>query len=224
MIIIFTNQIGHIIIYLLLPGETAGLPGYGKISYIYFEELISTMKIRYNAPVILTFSLICVTVLIISNAIGGSLIKVFFVCFPDMSFTEPLTYLRIFSHAIGHGSWAHLLGNFTFILLVGPVLEEKYGSKRLLLMIVIAAGITGVLNTLLFSTGLLGASGIVFMFIILGSFTNIKAGEIPVTFILVVVMFLAKEFTDAFQKDSISQFAHIAGGICGSVFGFRGAR
>jgi membrane associated rhomboid family serine protease len=157
------------------------------------------MKIRYNAPVILTFSLICVTVLIISDAIGGSLIKAFFVCFPKMSFAEPLTYVRIFSHAIGHGSWAHLISNFTFILLVGPVLEEKYGSKRLLVMIAIAAGITGILNTLLFSTGLLGASGIVFMFIILGSFTNIKAGEIPGIYsgggdVLV------KEFTEHFRR------------------------
>lgn len=182
------------------------------------------MKIRYNAPVILTFSLICAAVLLISGMVGGSFMKVFFLCLPHMSFTDPLTYLRIFSHAIGHSSWAHLIGNLSFILLIGPVLEEKYGSKRLIIMMLIAAGITGILNTLFFQTGLLGASGIVFMFIILGSFTNIKAGEIPLTFILVVILFLAKEFTDAFQKDSVSQFAHIAGGICGSVFGFRGAR
>jgi membrane associated rhomboid family serine protease len=182
------------------------------------------MRIRYNAPVILTFSLICAAVLVISDIIGDSFIKMFFLCLPDMSFADPLTYIRIFSHAIGHSSWVHLISNFSFILLIGPVLEEKYGSKRLLVMMIIAAGITGILNTLLFSTGLLGASGIVFMFIILGSFTNIKAGEIPLTFILVVIMFLAKEFTDAFQKDSVSQFAHIAGGICGSFFGFRAIR
>lgn len=182
------------------------------------------MKIRYNAPVILTFAIISTAVLFISNSSGGLLIKKYFVSYPHMSFTHPLTYLRLISHAAGHQNWNHLIGNFTLILLIGPILEEKYGSKRLLTMMLISAAITGVLNTLLFPTGLLGASGIVFMFIILGSFTNFKSGDIPLTFILVVLLFLTKEALEAFQKDNISQFAHITGGICGSFFGFKSGR
>ncbi|MBA7616491.1 hypothetical protein ES703_23787 [subsurface metagenome] len=58
------------------------------------------------------------------------------------------------------------------------------------------------------------------MLILLSSFTNIRAGEIPLTFILVVLLFLAKEIITAFTQDNISQFAHIIGGICGSIFGF----
>lgn len=152
---------------------------------------------------------------------NGLLIKNFFVAYPDMSYSNPLTFLRIFSHALGHQNWNHLIGNFTLILLIGPILEEKYGSQRLLIMMLIACGVTGILNSVLFSTGLLGASGIVFMFIILGSFTNFKSGDIPLTFILVIMLFLAKEVMDAFQNDNISQFAHITGGICGSIFGFK---
>ncbi|NLD94755.1 MAG: rhomboid family intramembrane serine protease [Fibrobacter sp.] len=179
------------------------------------------MKIRYNSPVILSFALICSGVLLLDHTTNGSLMKSFFICYPHMEFTNPFTYLRIFSHAIGHKDWSHLISNFTLILLIGPILEEKYGSKRLLTMMIISAGITGLLNTLIFPTGLLGASGIVFMFIILGSFTNFKSGDIPLTFILVILLFLTKEFVDAFANDSVSQFAHIMGGICGSVFGFK---
>jgi len=182
------------------------------------------MKVTYNAPVVLTFTALCTMVLTVSQVMHGDLIRSFFICYPHMDLADPYTYLRIFSHAAGHNDWTHLIGNFSFILLIGPILEEKYGSKRLLLMIVIAAGITGLLNTFFFPSALLGASGIVFMFIILVSFTNFKAGEIPLTFILVILLFLTKEIVTAFQQDSISQFAHIMGGICGSVFGFRNAK
>ncbi len=182
------------------------------------------MKITYNAPVVLTFTAICTIVLVVSDIMHGKLISNFFLCYPHMNLADPITYLRIFSHAAGHKDWAHLIGNFSFILLIGPILEEKYGSKRLLLMMIVAAGITGLLNTFLFPAGLLGASGIVFMFIILGSFTNFKTGEIPLTFILVILLFLTKEIVAAFQQDSISQFAHSMGGICGSIFGFRNAK
>jgi membrane associated rhomboid family serine protease len=60
----------------------------------------------------------------------------------------------------------------------------------------------------------------VFMLILLSSFTNIRSGEIPLTFLLVVVLFLAKEVIAGFANDDISQFAHILGGFIGSLFGF----
>lgn len=182
------------------------------------------MKISYNAPVILTFTFLCGGILFANQILNNTLIRQLFICYPQMDPADPLSYIRIFTHAAGHKDWPHLIGNFTFILLIGPILEEKFGSKKLLLMMIIAAGITGILNTFFFQTGLLGASGIVFMFIILGSFTNFKSGDIPLTFILIILLFLTKEVFDAFQSDSISQFAHIMGGICGSVFGFKSAK
>ncbi|MCB0311732.1 MAG: rhomboid family intramembrane serine protease, partial [Calditrichaeota bacterium] len=80
--------------------------------------------------------------------------------------------------------------------------------------------VTGLLNTFFFPSFLLGASGIVFMMIILGSFTNVKRGGIPLTFILVLILFLGQEIYNAFEENSISEFAHVVGGVCGSIFGF----
>lgn len=179
------------------------------------------LKIRYNSPLILTFTLICFGILFISQSTGNTLILQFFTALPDMSVSDPLTWWRIFSHVMGHKDWTHFMGNFTFILLIGPVLEERYGTKRLLIMIITAACITGILNTLLFSHGLFGSSSIVFMFIVLVSFTNFRSGDIPLTFICIILIFLTREVYDSFQQDSISQFAHIIGGICGTAFGFR---
>ncbi|MEW5815927.1 MAG: rhomboid family intramembrane serine protease [Spirochaetota bacterium] len=180
------------------------------------------MHLRYNAPVTLTFALVCTLVLAINQLLFHNLIQTFF-SVPGkgaFSFSTPISYIRLISHIIGHGNWAHLLANFSFILLLGPILEEKYSSLLVLLMMFITALVTGLLNSLLFSAGLLGASGIVFMMILLVSFTNIKQGEIPLTFILVVALFLTKEVINSFTNNSISEFAHILGGICGSLFGF----
>src|SRR5438046_2234048 len=149
------------------------------------------MKIQYNAPVILTYTIFSVLVLLISKNLTNAFMQ-FFTVYPRMNPVDPIDYFRLFSHAIGHSDWNHLLGNFSFILLLGPMLEEKYGSQRLLTMMLLTAIITGIINIMFFSTGLLGASGIVFMFILLSSVVNLRKGKIPLTFILVVLLFLGR--------------------------------
>lgn len=105
------------------------------------------------------------------------------------------------------------------ILLVGPLLEEKYGSGKLLEMILIAAITTAVLNAFLFSNSLIGGSGIAFMLILLGSFANIKSKEIPLTFIITAVLYIGSEVVSSVKIDNISQFSHLAGGCVGAVYG-----
>ena len=176
------------------------------------------MKLHYNSPAILSFTLVCIFVLILDNFYP--VVESLFTVYPVFSPSDPLWYPRLVTHAIGHQNWSHLAGNFAFILLIGPILEEKYGSKKLLIMMLITAGLTALLNILLFNTALLGASGIAFMLILLGSFTNYKSGHIPLTFVLILVMYLGKEVFDSFNSDRVSQFAHLIGGFCGGVFGF----
>ena len=178
------------------------------------------MKIDYNAPVILSYTLVAIIVMAISSITGGVSTIQFFTVEPGMSLLSVGTYFRVFSHVIGHANWGHLAGNFSLILLIGPLLEEKYGSVLMLTMILVTAFVTGILNIMVFSTGLYGASGIVFMLILLSSLSNVRSGHIPLTFILVVVLFLGKEVVNSFRPDGISQSAHIIGGICGSIFGF----
>ena len=98
-------------------------------------------------------------------------------------------------------------------------MEEKYGSKKILLMMLLTAIITANLQILLFSSGLLGASGIVFMFIVLVSFADARKGSIPLTFILVVLFFIGQEVLHSMQDNQVSEYAHIMGGIMGGIFG-----
>jgi membrane associated rhomboid family serine protease len=176
------------------------------------------MKISYNAPVILSFALICSAIFFIDSFMAGNVMPYFSV--GTQFSAHPVVLFSMFSHVIGHASIDHLLGNMTFILLLGPIVEEKYGSGKTLMMIAITAVLTAIINMAFFSTGLLGASGIVFMLILLVSFTNVKDGKIPLTFILVALLFVGKEIVHVFQDDNVSQAAHIIGGICGSIFGF----
>jgi membrane associated rhomboid family serine protease len=189
------------------------------------------MKIKYNAPTVLTFAFISAIVLILSQTVARSLTEQWFAVQGKGEFSARnlRNWITLFTHVIGHASWHHLVSNFTFILLIGPILEEIYGSISLLIMICITALVTGALNVLFFSSGLLGASGVVFMMILLASFTNFNRGEIPLTFILVLVLYLGKELLDSFgyapgaasgTGGDISQFAHIVGGFIGSLFGF----
>lgn len=177
------------------------------------------MRIHYNAPVVLTFTIACTVVRLLADFTNGIILP-YFTLYPNADPFTPMYYLRYFTHSMGHIDWQHLLGNMSFILLLGPILEEKYGPKRILIMIMVTALATGLLNNLLFNSSLMGASGIVFMFIILSSFANVKEGDIPLTFILVVILFIGNEIYSSLKDDNISQFAHILGGICGSLFGF----
>jgi membrane associated rhomboid family serine protease len=180
------------------------------------------MKIKYNAPTVLTFAFLSAIVLVISQTLLPSLTENWFMV-PGRTQFSPSSinhWLCVFTHVLGHTNWTHLIANFSFILLLGPILEEMYGSLSLCLMILITAFVTGILNILLFPTALLGASGVVFMMILLASFTNFNQGEIPLTFILVLVFYLGREFFNAIQSNTISEFAHIMGGFCGSLFGF----
>lgn len=179
------------------------------------------MQITYNSPVILTYALLCTAITVVDQTAFSGLSEGLFSVSPYMDWTNPISYFRLFSHVLGHAGWGHLFNNLTLILLLGPMLEEKYGPRSLLIMLLITALVTGLLNIALFSTGLLGGSGIVFMFILLSSLTNFRSGEVPLSFLLVVFIFLGNEFMSALGNDEISQFAHIMGGVCGSIFGFK---
>ena len=176
--------------------------------------------IDYNAPVTLTFALICLIVLGIGYYTNNQSTRMLFMTY-NTSLLNPLLYVRLFTYVLGHANWAHFIGNMSYILILGPMIEEKYGSKNLLKMILITAVIGGILNNILFpNVALCGASGIVFMMIILASATSFEKGQIPLTLILVLVIYLGGEIYDAlYANDNISQLAHIAGGVCGAAFG-----
>ena len=179
------------------------------------------IRLSFNSPVILGFTLACFIVLILDKVTGSASTLALFSVYRS-SLASPLTYIRFFGHVLGHASWDHFFGNIMMLLVVGPLLEEKYGSANILFVILATALVTGVINFIFFPhVQLLGASGVVFAFILLASFTSIEDGKIPLTFILVALIYIGQQVYDGlFIRDNVSNLTHILGGIVGSSLGY----
>ena len=179
------------------------------------------LKVSFNSPVILSFTILCFLVMILNFVTRGFTNQAFFTVYRS-SLLSPMTYVRFFGHVLGHAGWDHFFFYFTLILVVGPLLEEKYGSSNLLFVILATALTTGLVHFIFFpGVGLLGASGVVFALILLSSFTCMKEGEIPLTFILVAVIYIGQQVYDGiFVRDNISNLTHILGGVVGAALGY----
>ena len=152
---------------------------------------------------ILTFFLLSLLVLFLDQWTGGWTTMHLF-CVYRSSLKDPLFYIRLFGHVLGHAGWEHFLNNML-----------------LLLVVVFTALVTGVLQCVLFPrTGLLGASGIVFMLIMLSSLAGFSGG-IPVTMLLVAALYFGQQVYDIILvHDNVANFMHIVGGLCGTAFGY----
>lgn len=179
------------------------------------------IKIRFNSPVVLGFTAVCFLAALVNYLTAGKANYLLFMTYHS-SLKEPMTYVRFLTHIFGHYDWEHFIGNIGYILLLGPMLEEKYGGKVLIEIMGITALATGLINYLFFwNTALCGASGVIFAFILLSSFTGFKEGEIPVTFLLVAVVFGGQQVLEGItQNDNISNLSHIIGGVIGGIAGF----
>lgn len=179
-----------------------------------------TIKLQYNAPVVLSFALISLAVLILDYMTYGKSTAQFFSVYRSSLLTFA-TYPRFVLHVLGHSSYQHYISNMMMILVVGPPLEEKYGSRALFWAIFITALVSGMVHWLFFpNTALLGASGIVFMMIVMSSLAGMKNGCIPITLILVMLLYIGGEIVDGvLLRDNVSQLTHIVGGLCGAFLG-----
>ena len=178
-------------------------------------------KITFNAPVTLGFVAVCFIATMLGIITSGGATRLLFMTYHS-SLINPLTYLRFFTHVFGHAGCTHFIANASYLLLLGPMLEEKHGSKELVEVIVITALVPALINYIFFPhIGLCGASGVVFAFILLASFTGFEEGEIPLTFILVAAIFIGQQVYEGIAiRDNISHRGHIVGGILGAVSGY----
>ena len=169
----------------------------------------------------LTFVIISFGVMVANYLTAGLSNQLLFMTYHS-SLASPLTYVRMFTHVLGHSGWSHYIGNMMYMLLLGPMLEEKYGSRAIVEVILVTGLVTGLVTWFLFpNIALCGASGVVFAFIMMTSFTSFKEGEVPLTVILVAIIFIGQQIYEGiFVQDDISNMAHILGGIVGAIAGY----
>ena len=179
------------------------------------------LRITFNAPVVLSLVAISFLATLLNYITDGASGRMLFMTYHS-PLLSPLTWVRAITHIFGHADWSHLIGNMSYLLLLGPMLEEKYKSSTLAIVVVLTALATSLVNYIFFPyIDLCGASGVVFAFILLSSFTSFKDGEIPLTFILVALFFLGQQVYEGITvQDNISNTAHIVGGIVGGITGY----
>ena len=179
------------------------------------------LKITFNSPAILVFALICVAVQVVNVLTGGASNRAVFSTYRS-DLLNPLTWLRCVTHVFGHADWTHLLNNMMLLLVLGPMQEEKYGTGNIVIVMLTTAVVTALVNMIFFpNVALLGASGIVFAMVLLSSITSTDGKTIPVTFILVAILYIGQQvYEGIFVADNVSQLGHIVGGLVGSALGF----
>ena len=102
------------------------------------------IKITINSPAVLGFAAVCLAAMGLNLLTNGKSNILLFSVYPA-SLLSPLTWLRFFTHVLGHADWEHLLSNMMYFLILGPMLEEKYGTSRLITVMLATALVTGVL-------------------------------------------------------------------------------
>lgn len=174
----------------------------------------------YNSKVVLSYFIICFIVLILNKWSKDKINN--FLVFRKGSILNPMNYIRLVASGLCHKDWSHFRNNFVFILLLGPMLEEKYGSMALLEMLVITSIASSLVHLILTKGGAIGASDNVYMMVVLCSLVNITTGKVPITLILIFIFYVADEIIKQFskKKDMVSHDSHIVGAICGFIFGY----
>ena len=179
------------------------------------------LKITFNAPITMSLVIMSFIATLLNFVTDGRIERLLFMTYHS-PLLSPMTWIRMVTHIFGHVGWSHFVGNMSYLLLLGPMLEEKYSSRVILEIVIVTALVTGIVNYILFpGTALCGASGVVFAFMLLSSFTSFHEGEIPLTFILVAVLFIGQQIWEGIMvQDDVSNMAHIVGGMIGGIVGY----
>ena len=189
------------------------------------RERIDGITLKYNAPVTLTFALLSLLALALGELTDGWTTQNLF-CFYKSSLSDYLTYPRAVLHVLGNTSLTTCTGNIIILLVIGPAAEERFGSAKVLSAVLLTAIAGALIMWFLFPDAtLMGASGVLFMMMVLASFASMRGGAIPITLILVLILYLGSEVVQAISGQAgLQELTHIAGGVVGMLLGFAFSR
>lgn len=193
----------------------------------------NSLKFIFDSPVVLVFSVVSAVIFIADLILKLNLSEKIFECpgaksVPAFDFKSALSYVKLVIYPFGGENSTSFFLNIGFILLLGPVLEERYGSIMLALMIFITSLVGGVLTACVSTFGIYGCGGIVFMMIILSVLSVFIKKQLPVSWIFIFALYLAFSLFSGkkisgfmpFMQNNVPVFIQLASGICGSLFGF----
>lgn len=183
--------------------------------------------IDFDAPVTTVFSLISILLFLLDYFVFKGSMTQTFLASPTtangsapFSFSKAESYFRMIFYAFGAISWEVLITNLLFVLLLGPAMEEKYGSVVIGIMMFVSSLFSGVLASCFCKTSLQGCASIIFMMIFLNSFISFSKKKLPFSFVIIFILFIVREIIVKNTNGFLGMIVVIAGGLCGSLFAF----
>lgn len=197
-------------------------------------SLMGMRIVSGGVPISLGFAAACTAVLLYSaTATEDSALGIPQTRFAAVSGTYWLKFpvealLRTLLFPLAHEDLTHLTNNLSLWLLLAPGLERRWGSLRFaVIMLLTTAAVAGAHAVVACETcGLIGASGLVFACISMSAGgdaprrrTDTQQREVPAAFVLVVLLYSAREVSGWLSDDSgkVSRISHILGGAIGAV-------
>ena len=170
------------------------------------RERIDGITLKYNAPVTLTFALLSLLALALNELTDG--------------WTTQNLFCSVL-HVLGNTSLTTCTGNIIVLLVVGPAAEERFGSAKVFFAVLLTALAGAAIMWFLFPEAtIMGASGVLFCMMMLASFASMRGGAIPITLILVIILYLGSEVLQAVSGEAgLPELTHIAGGVVGLLLG-----
>ena len=184
-------------------------------------------KFVYDAPVTLSFALAVLAIFLLDTfAFKGKLTSQWLLSptsaegILPFAFSDFHSIIRLFFHVFGCGDSPFLLCNMIFVLLLGPAMEERYGSVIIGIMIFVAALFSGVLYACFCKLPACGAEPVVFMLILLSTMMHLSRSKISASSIAVIILFVCMQALRKNPNGAIGVIIIAAGGLCGSLFAF----
>ncbi|MCR4953009.1 MAG: rhomboid family intramembrane serine protease [Treponema sp.] len=183
------------------------------------------INFAYDSPVALSFAIITILLFVMNALVIKGRIDVFFYAptnsggaFP-FNLKDGASYLRLVLYQFGYFDLSFLFADLIIILLLGQILEERYGSVIMGLMMFFSTLFSGVLNACFGKEKLCGAASIVIMMVFLNALTSISKKKVSVLSVATIVLVICREIF-ARNGGFISVIVSVAGGLCGSLFAF----
>lgn len=185
------------------------------------------LNVSFDAPVTITFAVLSLVLFLMSTYLikdkaGGLLLASATNAGGSMPFaaSNVTSYFRTFLYVFGGKEIASVIFNLIFILLLGPSLEEYYGSVLVAVCYFITAVFAGVLNACFCSTSLQGSSCIVMMMIFLSALMSVSKHKMPVSSVLVLALCIVNIVISEKAGGIAGIFINIVAGLCSSLPAF----
>lgn len=171
--------------------------------------------LSFNCPLTLAFVIIAFFVHLSYQTSFSREVQSIFVLHGNFDWNDIRDLLSLFLYIFSDdGRWSNISYSMMLIVLIGPIVEERIGTLQLAIAVTVTAIITGIVYVLLFNHNTYGPTCIAYLLIFLASFVNVRKGEIPMSFILVlvVVIFIGAE---KWIQDFRGAFHMISGSLLG---------